>query len=73
MTLPMVRRFARKVREYKLAYLQIKQEKNNGTGHAAQQSDTEGAASLALIEKYRRQFKSHRSALDTDKKFIEGA
>ena len=72
-TLPMVRRFARKVREYKLAYLQIKQEKNNGTGHAAQQSDTEGAASLALIEKYRRQFKSHRSALDTDKKFIEGA
>ena len=73
LTLPMIRRFARKVREYKLAYWKIMQEKNTGTGHAAQQSDGDGAASLALIEKYRRQFKSHRSALDTDKKFIESA
>jgi hypothetical protein len=70
LTIQRVRRFARKAREYKLAYLRIAKEQKEESGGGG---GGDGKAALALIEKYRREYKSHRSSFDTDRKFIAGS
>ena len=62
LTKEMVRRFSRRARHYVLAYFYIEnvQEKN---------MDEEGLHELN-IERIRKEFKTHRSAIDFDEKFI---
>ncbi len=62
LTKEMVRRFSRRARHYILAYFYIEHEQEKNM-------DEEGLHELN-IERIKKEFKTHRSAIDFDEKFI---
>jgi hypothetical protein len=61
-----IRKFARKAREYKLTYSFL-------AAHQEEQEVGDGDMSKALLDHITKQFKQHRSALDSDYAFIRNA
>ncbi len=57
----MIRKFSRRARHYILAYFFIEHN---------QESNIEGELSELNIERVKKEFKTHRSAIDFDEKFI---
>jgi hypothetical protein len=69
LTTRLVRSFARRQREYILAYHRLHQEEDR------QNDENPGESKLAInpsiIEKYVKQFKTHRCIFDSDRGFIK--